>query len=345
MGNQIVYTSARLKRCAVLLVALLTFGLGLSKYPLATASGSVPTVVTVQFHSPLVNATLPYNVILPPDYRASSTTRYPVLYLLHGLGGHYTDWVTRTNVADYAAQYRMIVVTPEGNDSWYVDSEGVTTDKYETYILKELIPDVDKRFRTIQSRYGRSVAGLSMGGYGAIKYGLKYPASFVFVGSMSGAFAVTRYTEKEMGGSNWEPFLKIFGQVGSESRKANDVFEIARGLSAARVSSLPYFYFDCGTEDADRHFNANRELSQIFVEKKISHEYRELPGDHSWAYWDRQVQEVLKIAAKHLHAPALRINKFQGLQKTVIEKPSRAGYYTALQRSNTARNRTQLQEQ
>ena len=260
-------------------------------------------VETVQFQSQLVNTTLPYNVILPPGYRAASATRYPVLYLLHGLGGHYSDWVTRTNIADYAAQYRLIVVMPEGNDSWYVDSGGVPTDKYETYILKELIPDVDKRFRTIQARYGRAVAGLSMGGYGAIKYGLKYPATFVFAASMSGAFGVTRYTQNEMGGSNWEPFLKIFGPVGSETRKANDVFEIARGLTPARVASLPYFYFDCGTEDAGQHFNPNRELSQLFLEKKIPHEYRELPGNHSWAYWDQQVQEVLKIAAAKMRMP------------------------------------------
>jgi putative tributyrin esterase len=265
-----------------------------------TAQAQRASVETIQFQSTLVSATLPYNVILPPGYRESRTTRYPVLYLLHGLGGHYTDWVTRTNVADYAAQYRMILVMPEGNDSWYVDS---ATDKYESYILKELIPDVDKRFRTIQARYGRAVAGLSMGGYGAIKYGLKYPATFVFAASISGAFGVTRYTEKEMGGSNWEPFLKTFGPAESATRKANDVFEIARGLSPARVASLPYFYFDCGTEDAAQHFKANRELSEIFLEKKIAHEYRELPGNHSWAYWDQQVQEVLKIAARYLRTP------------------------------------------
>ena len=265
-----------------------------------TAHAQKASVQTVQFQSQLVVATLPYNVILPPGYQASTTSRYPVLYLLHGWAGHYTDWVTRTNVADYAAQYRMIVVMPEGNDSWYVDSGVGPGDKYETYILKELIPDVDKRFRTIQARYGRAVAGLSMGGYGAIKYGLKYPASFVFAGSMSGAFGVTRYTENEMGGKNLEPFMKTFGAVGSETRKANDIFEIARGLSAARVASLPYFYFDCGTEDSGQHFNPNRELSQIFLEKKIVHEYRELSGNHSWAYWDQQVQEVLKIAARYL---------------------------------------------
>src|SRR5260370_1936445 len=103
-----------------------------------------------------------------------------------------------------------------------------------------------------------------------------------------------------MGGGKWEPFMKIFGPIGSETRKLNDVFEITRSLTAARVASLPYFYLDCGIEDAAQHFNPNRELSQLFLEKKIPHEYRELPGDHTWAYSDQQVQVVLKIAAKQL---------------------------------------------
>ena len=266
------------------------------------ANAKPASVETIQFQSKLVNTTLPYNVILPPGYRGSATTRYPVLYLLHGWDGHYTDWLTRTNVADYAAQYRMIIVMPEGNDSWYVDGAAGINDKYESYILKELMPDVDTRYRTIQSRYGRAIAGLSMGGYGAIKYGLKYPATFAFAGSVSGAFGVTRYTEKEMGGANLKPFMKTFGPVGSETRKANDVFEIVRGLSTARVASLPYFYFDCGTEDAAQHFNPNRELSELFLEKKIPHEYRELPGNHSWQYWDQQIPVVLQIAAEKLRA-------------------------------------------
>jgi putative tributyrin esterase len=284
--------------------ALAIFTLFSSTYPLASASGSASkaSVETIQLQSKLVNATLTYNVILPADYRTSRTTRYPVLYLLHGLGGHYSDWLTRTNVADYAAQYRMIVVMPEGNDSWYVDGAAGVNDKYESYILKELMPDVDKRYRTIQARYGRAVAGLSMGGYGAIKYGLKYPSTFAFAGSVSGAFGVTRYTEKEMGGANWEPFLKIFGPPGSDTRKANDIFEITKALTPGRIASLPYFYFDCGTEDAAQHFNPNRELSGTFIEKKIPHEYRELPGNHSWSYWDQQVKEVLRIADEKLKA-------------------------------------------
>ena len=156
------------------------------------------SVETVQFQSKLVNATLPYNVILPPNYHTSSTTRYPVLYLLHGLTGHYSDWATKTNVADYAAPYRMIVVMPEGKDGWYTDSATVPNDKYESYVLKELIPDVQKRYRTIETRFGRGVAGLSMGGYGALKSGLKSPGTFAFAASMSGALAAPSWTDKDL---------------------------------------------------------------------------------------------------------------------------------------------------
>ena len=266
-------------------------------------------VETVRFQSKLVNATLPYNVILPADYDTAKTTRYPVLYLLHGLTGHYNDWVTRTNVADYAAEYRMIVITPEGNDGWYTDSVAITTDKYESYILNELIPDVQQRYRTIEARYGRSIAGLSMGGYGAIKFGLKSPATFAFAGSMSGAFGVTRLTEKEIG-KDWQDSLKLFGAVGSETRVNNDLFEIIKKLPSARVFALPYFYFDCGTEDAAFIFTSNREIASLMFDKKIPHEFRELPGDHSWAYWDQQVQQVLRIAARKMRLPhAKRISR------------------------------------
>lgn len=160
-----------LKLCRVaLLVALLSCVSALAN----------ARVETVRFQSKLINTTLPYNVILPTDYDTSKTTRYPVLYLLHGFTGHYSDWISRSNVADHAANYRMIVVMPEGNNSFYINSATITTDKYESYILNELIPDVQQRYRTIEARYGRSIAGLSMGGYGSIKFGLKSPATFAF---------------------------------------------------------------------------------------------------------------------------------------------------------------------
>src|SRR3979409_2220627 len=114
----------------------------------------------------------------------------------------------------------MIIVTPEGNDSWYVDS---ATDKYESYILKELIPDVQKRYRTIEARYGRAIAGLSMGGYGALKFGLKSPETFVFGGSLSGALAAATWTENDLKNlkSISDSLVAVFGPAGAEARKAN----------------------------------------------------------------------------------------------------------------------------
>lgn len=262
-------------------------------------------VETVRLQSKLVGATLPYNVILPANYDTSKTSRYPVLYLLHGLTGHYGDWVARTNIADYAADYAMIIVMPEGNDSWYTDSATIPSDKYETYIIHELIPDVQQRYRTIEARYGRAIGGLSMGGYGAIKFGLKSPATFAFAASLSGAFGVTRFTEQD-GNPRWATSVTALGPAGSETRKANDLFELIAKLSPGQISALPYFYFDCGTEDSLRNFSHNRLLSELMYEKKIAHEYRELPGDHSWGYWDKQIQEVLKLASQKLRQPRTR---------------------------------------
>ena len=258
---------------------------------------------TVQFQSALIGKTLPFNVILPLDYETSGTTRYPVLYLLHGLFGHYSDWITKTNIADYAAQYRIIVVMPEGNNGWYTDSATVPSDKYESYILKELIPEVQKRYRTIETRYGRGIAGLSMGGYGALRFGLKSPDMFVFAASMSGALAAPEWTDDDL--KSLPPIrdsvFSVFGNIGSDTRKTNDIFEIIRALPASRINSLPYIYLDCGTEDF--LITNNQQFAGLLREKRIPHEYRELPGDHNWAYWDQQVQQVLRIAAEKIKVP------------------------------------------
>ena len=274
------------------LLALLTLTVYAQKAP----------VQTVQFQSKLIGKTLPYNVILPRDYQTSPRTRYPVLYLLHGFGGHYSDWATRSNLADYAAEYRLIIVTPEGNNGWYTDSAGNPADKYESYVLQELIPDVDRQFRTIQTRYARGIAGLSMGGYGALKFGLKYPDRFIFAASLSGATEAATWTEKDLEGlqSIRESLFSVFGPVGSEVRRKNEIVEITRGLTPARLASLPYLYLDCGTEDFLAEMN--QRFAVLLREKKIPHEYRELPGNHNWAYWDRQVQEVLKVAMEKMQA-------------------------------------------
>ena len=252
---------------------------------------------TFQFKSELIGKVLPYDTLLPPGY-FKSNKRYPVLYLLHGLFGHHDDWITRTNLAEYAAGYDLIIVTPEGNDSWYIDSATVASDKYESHILRELIPDVDARYCTIKDRRARGVAGLSMGGYGALKYGLKHPDYFAFAGSLSGALDPANRNEAHPGFA-WDilrpSITAAFGPPNSAARRANDLHQIARNITAANVASLPYLYFDCGLEDG--FLPTNRELAEILIAKKIPHQYRQLPGGHDWGYWDRQVREVLRVYA------------------------------------------------
>jgi len=265
-------------------------------------------VQTIQFESKLVGKTLPYNVVLPPNYDqpGAKATRYPVLYLLHGLTGHYDNWTKRTSLSGYAAQYSMIVVTPEGNNGWYIDSATVPTDKYETYILEELIPDVERRYRVTSTREGRAIAGLSMGGYGAMKFGIKHPHLFSLAASMSGALGAASWTDKEVGpGGIRDSLMQTFGPANSPTRAGNDLRKLVREFQPKPAAPLPYLYLDCGTEDfliAD-----NRDFVRLLVELKLPHEYRQLPGAHSWPYWDAQVQEVLRIAARTFHPPAAKL--------------------------------------
>ncbi|MFN2491806.1 MAG: alpha/beta hydrolase [Pyrinomonadaceae bacterium] len=269
----------------------------LSQQQSVTLTGT--RVQTVPFESKMLGRILPYAVLLPVDYdkAPAQSKRYAVLYLLHGLFGHYDNWLTHTKLSEHAAKHSMIIIMPEGNDGWYTDSATVPADKYESYIVQELIPDVQRRFRTIEARDGRAIAGLSMGGYGALKFGVKYPETFVFAGSLSGALGAATWTKAELGPfeSIWKTFAPVYGPENSPTRASNDLYKLFGRLKPAQVAVLPYLYLDCGTEDP--LFSSSRTLSEILVSRKIPHEYRELPGTHSWAYWDAQVQEVLKIAS------------------------------------------------
>lgn len=253
-------------------------------------------VETVDFNSRLLGKRMPYQALLPRGYGwiTNRSTRYPVLYLLHGWNGHYDSWLKETPLAQYASEHRLIIITPEGDNGWYTDSATVPADKYETYIPRELIAEVDRRFRTVPDRNGRAIAGYSMGGYGAIKYGLKYPEMFSFVASMSGALDVTARTDNNA-------IMQIFGEPNSSTRQANDVQRLARDLPSDRQNLLPYFYIDCGTEDS--WLEVNTEFANTLSERKIGHNYSQPQGGHYWSYWDTQVRQVLREAEKKMIAP------------------------------------------
>ena len=255
--------------------------------------------------SKLMGRDMSYRVVLPPDYNSSvdgpvgkDVPRLPVIYLLHGLTGNFANWTDKTKLTDYALNHRFIIVTPDGGDGWYTDSVSAPNDKYESYIVKELIPEIDKNYRTVATRDGRVIAGLSMGGYGSLKFGLKYPEMFTLIGSFSGALGATSWTEKTAG-TIGKSMDAVFGtDMAAGSRTNNDIFKIARELTPDKVKSLPYVYQSCGTEDF--LIQNNRDFLKLLNDAKVPHEYREHPGIHDWVFWDDQVREFLDLADRRI---------------------------------------------
>lgn len=263
---------------------------------------SLPELRTEKLASKLMGREMLYRVITPFGYAdaANSAKRYPVIYLLHGLTGNFANWTDRTKLSEYLGSMNAIIVTPEGENGWYTDGATNANDKYESYIVKELIPEIDKKFRTIADRKNRVIAGLSMGGYGALKFGMKYPEMFSLAGSFSGALGAASYPTSGAANDRMKSLSDIFGPSDSDTRKANDIFKMVREITPEKVKALPFLYIDCGTDDF--LFQNNRDFTELLIEKKIPHEFRQLPGGHNWPYWDKQVQEFLRLSEGHFRS-------------------------------------------
>ncbi len=287
-----------MKKIGLLAVILaVVFAASLQAQTATAAKVSVAEVIDKKLASKLMARDMPYRVILPVRYNEVRDKRYSTIYLLHGLTGHYDNWTDKTKLAQFAALHDFILITPEGDNGWYTDSATVANDKYESYIIKELIPEIDKTFRTISDRDHRAIAGLSMGGYGGMKFGIKYPQMFSLAGSFSGALGAAAFTEKNAGQIG-KGLDAIFGPADSELRKKNDIFGLVKALTPERIKELPFLYVDCGTEDF--LYSSNKDFAALLVETKIPHEFRELPGAHNWTFWNSQVKEFLEVADDRL---------------------------------------------
>lgn len=262
------------------------------------------------------------NVILPMDY-AQSTRRYPVLYLLHGLGDDHTAWSLMTNVSAYASRFGLIIVMPDVGRSWYVNSAADPAAKYEDLIIQDLIPYVDSNYRTIPLRRARAVAGLSMGGYGAMFLGLKHSARFAAIAAFSGALAISHGNPMAVPGNatpearkRTEEMNAIFGPAGSGARKERDPFELLEKVPAGQ---MPLLYLACGGQDF--LIKSNRDFVDLLASKKIPYEYREIsPRVHSWDFWDDQIDIFLGILA-HLPGFPMGQPRPMGAQPTPQPPP------------------------
>lgn len=233
----------------------------------------------------------PTHFLIFPDLYNEIEDTFPVVYLLHGLFGERTNWIEFTKAAEYADKTNLILAAHDGNDSWYVG-------EHERYFTEELVPFVDTTYRTKTGREHRGIAGISMGGYGALKTALKRPDLFSFAASMSGAFDGPRQ-RVDRPGTDWDimgaSLIAAFGTGYKAIRAENDIFELAE---KAAGTELPKIYFDCGT--ADQFIAVNRRLKSEFERHGVAAEYKEFPGAHDWEYWDTRLNAVLEMAMRNL---------------------------------------------
>lgn len=276
-----------------LVLLALACGPTLAQKPPIPPNSHPTRVEDFTFHSASLGREMHYRVFFPRERGPAG--RFPVLYLLHGLYGNYLDWNTRTGVENYTRDLRILIVMPDADDSWYTDSAAVPADKFEDYIAKDLIAEIDARFSTIRNRDARAIAGLSMGGYAAMKFALKYPDRFAFAGSLSGALNAGDNLSAQRPEFRAK-LLEVFGPEGSLTRAKNDLFALLNAAPAQ--ASYPYLYLACGT--SDYFLKTNREFVRRLSSRKIPYEYHETSGGHTWDYWDAAIQPMLLGMARTL---------------------------------------------
>ncbi|GAB4005338.1 alpha/beta hydrolase family protein [Spirosoma migulaei] len=278
---------------------ILLFFIGcLLTFPLFAAK-----VDTLDITSASMNRTLRAAVVLPARYKKSKQP-FPVLYLLHGGTGSFRDWLTKTPdktlLHRLADQYNIIIVTPDGDPtSYYFDSPLVKSSQFETFISKELIDKIDNTYRTVRERKGRIIAGLSMGGHGAMFISSRHPDLYAAAGSMSGVMDINTASWKvpaDFAKSRSENFAKLLGPP-KEGDTPYPGYTMVTLADQLKKNNLPLI-FDIGVDDF--LINGNRELHRQLMENKTPHDYTERPGAHTWDYWGNALPYQLLFFSKIL---------------------------------------------
>jgi putative tributyrin esterase len=251
------------------------------------------TLSDVTFHSTALNRDMQYRVVLPANI--ANGQNLPVVYLLHGGGGGFRDWSNYSDVAHFAEQ-GLILVMPEGNSSYFTNAAERPKDKYEDYIVIDLISDAESKFPVLKGRANRAIIGVSMGGFGAVKLGLRHPELFAFVGGISPAIDVPSrpFSIKRL--EQWRRHRAIFGAWGSVTQRNNDPFVIARSADPA---AAPYIFLSCGEQDG--LLPSVREFAAVLGERHFQYEFHTSPGGHNWAQWNAWVARVFQSLSDQIH--------------------------------------------
>lgn len=256
-----------------------------------SAAAHSATVDTVSIYSAAMHKNIKTVVIKPASYSAQGE-KLPVVYLLHGASGSYSNWVNKVpHIKDLVDKMDMIVVCPDGGfTSWYFDSPVDSSFRYESFVGEEVPKYIDAHYNTIADRKGRAITGLSMGGHGGIFLGFRHSSLYSACGSTSGALHVTVIRK----GYDVE---KRLGDTVTNAKYWND-WSALNIVDHYPKDSLDII-IDCGTEDMV--LPMNRAMHEKLLRLKIPHDYTERPGAHNWAYWNTSIDYQLLFFRRHFN--------------------------------------------
>ncbi len=234
-------------------------------------------------YSAAMHKDIPVSLVFPKSYDSNSEKRFPVVYLLHGHSGNYTDYLTDAkDIQSLSDKNNAIFVCPDGGfGSWYFDSPIDSNFKYETFIISELVTWIDNNYRTLKDKKFRAIGGLSMGGHGALYLAIRHPNVFSAAGSMSGGVDFRPFPNE------WDIKLRLGKYVDNkEIWSKNCVTEMINQIPENLRISV-----DCGRKDF--FLEVNRSFHQKLQAAQIAHRYEESEGAHDWDYWDKSLPSML----------------------------------------------------
>ncbi len=270
-----------LRRCPVFLIIMRCFSIILL-FLSAFLSLSAQTVDSVAVYSPAMQRDVKNVIILPEDY--DTAKQYPVLYLLHGYSKNEQVWLEiRPDLPRLASFHDMIIVCPDGRNSWYFNSPVDSTSRYETYLSKELPQYMDSHYSTRANPQGRAITGFSMGGHGALYTAMRHQDVFGACGSTSGGVDFRPFPEM------WE-IKDVLGEYYTAPQVWDENTVMAQ---LPLVKSSLAIIFDCGNEDF--FHDVNERLHKEMEYRRIKHDYTCRPGIHDFNYWNLSIPHHLQF--------------------------------------------------
>jgi len=287
---------ARLLRHAVVALLLLCF------FPLLHAQGRAECSVV---NSTILGRSVRYCAFLPASFDQDKTRRYPVLYYLHGLGDNEQSLLNLGGwdvISDLRRQGKIgdfIVLAPGAGRTFYLNSENGKV-RYEDFFLKEFMPQMEKKYRAQGTRAARGITGVSMGGYGALRFSFKYPEQFAAVSAQMPALIASLPKDLNAGGTG-SPGSLLGDVFGSPLDRAyferNNVFYFARIDTAASLKRMK-IYFDVGQNDDYGFEQGAQQLHQLLTSRGIPNEFHIYPGRHDPQFVIRHFGEVIQFQWK-----------------------------------------------